>query len=369
MAFRTAQTEVIAEQARSERLEKSPFDITSPYTFLGSLTDKFIPLVAKTHSVSSYIADISSIASKSFSSILPGASATETGLDVANDVAYTEENCPELAEIGGVGGPFCEAYIVSDMTTIEDDPAEVVAKVDALGGGDNFEDVDPNDEDAVPEIKDGSNLAKYVVYCGQRESPWGFADQNVANSVTDDFSTGNAVGDQIIGAIPIIGDVLDMASQEKILENFGYVSGQSCVTNNDSKSSFEKSGNWDETKYYQRFVEDQRQAESEGDIEESAVSKYLATYYEKHPLDNSFEGIIARRSGLTKQNVELALNYIELFDFVANYEPSDLLPTPDSGLDEILPMTPDDSRDYSSNFILAITNNNIAINRKQYDIA
>lgn len=341
LSFRNAQTEVIAENARSERLSRSPFDITSPYTFVGSLATKMIPLATSTHTISSAVTNISSIAAKSFSSLLPGASAVENGVDVANDVKYTEEHCPELHDIGGVGGPFCEAYIVSDLTTIEDDPAEVVARVDAID--DNFEDVANDDENAVPVIKDGSPLARYVVYCGQRQSPWGFADQNVASSVASGYSTGNTVGDSIIGAVPVIGDVLDMASQKEILENFGYVSGQSCVTNNDSSSDFYKSDSWSNEKYYQRFIEDQRQAESEGDIEESAVSEYLSRYYEKHPLDNSFEGIIARRSGLTRENVELALNYLELFDFLANYEPDGLLPVRASESDDFIQYSPDSS--------------------------
>lgn len=43
---------------------------------------------------------------------------------------------------------------------------------------------------------------------------------------------------------------------------------------------------------YQRFIEDQRLAESAGLIEKSAVAVYLDKYYEEHPKDNSYEGIL-----------------------------------------------------------------------------
>ena len=51
------------------------------------------------------------------------------------------------------------------------------------------------------------------------------------------------------------------------------------------------------------FFAYQRLLENMGLIEKSSVTAYLEEYYEKHPLDNSYEGILARRSGLTKEQV------------------------------------------------------------------
>ena len=56
-----------------------------------------------------------------------------------------------------------------------------------------------------------------------------------------------------------------------------------------------------------------------GLVEKSSVTAYLEEYYEKHPLDNSYEGVLARRSGLTKENVIALLNYAEDLVFLANY--------------------------------------------------
>ena len=77
---------------------------------------------------------------------------------------------------------------------------------------------------------------------------------------------------------------------------------------------------------YQRFIEDQRLAESAGLIEKSAVAVYLDKYYEEHPKDNSYEGILARYTGLTKENVIAILDGIEGLEFLATYHPDGYAP-------------------------------------------
>ena len=83
--------------------------------------------------------------------------------------------------------------------------------------------------------------------------------------------------------------------------------------------------NWSTEKKYQRLIGDFTEAELEG-RGESPVSKFVTAYYEKHPLDNSPEGILARYSGLTKENVIATLDALELMDFMAEYDPSDYYP-------------------------------------------
>jgi hypothetical protein len=68
----------------------------------------------------------------------------------------------------------------------------------------------------------------------------------------------------------------------------------------------------------------------------SKVSAFKEKYYKKHPLDNSRAGKIARISGMTKQEAEVALAYADYLTFIARYNPAeryafgvDLLP-PDS---------------------------------------
>ena len=314
-----------------------------PYTFLGNLASKVDPLASRANSAISSFGNIASLAKNPLASLIPGAKAAENGADVAAEVAYTKENCPELHDINGIAepsNPQCIPIMVDDMSTINDDPIDNIYAIDqeySRGPNEKPNFKDTGDEYAVPEIQEGSNLAKYIHLCAEKESPYGYADQNAISYIESGYSTGNTIADSVIGSVPVLGDIIDAASNYDVIDNLGYVTGAACVTGQDNGFTDEESGKyysfdqtatWEENKQYQRFIENDRQAYIEGDIEESAVSKFLSRYYEEHPLDNSFEGIISRRSGLTKANVVSVLNLLEVSDFVAGYEPSSLSPTP-----------------------------------------
>ncbi len=311
---------VIADQARYERSALSPFDTSSQYTFMGSLLTSLIPLATQMGSVSSSLTTFGNTVSNSLSAIMPGASAVSAGVTAQEAANNTAENCVYLDSIGAVGDAFCNPYFITDTSTIDDHPADTVNAVERLGGFENDE------EEEVPTIKEDSNLARYIVYCGQRQSPFGMADQNIASAVTSGTSTGSMVGDSIVGAVPIVGDVIGILENSNTLLNYGFISGEFCVVGNDGDG--ELVPDWNETKQYQRFIEDQRLAENMGLVEKSSVTAFLEDYYEKNPLDNSFEGILARRSGLTKENVIALLDYAEYAVFLANYDPTNYYPIP-----------------------------------------
>jgi hypothetical protein len=123
-------------------------------------------------------------------------------------------------------------------------------------------------------------------------------------------------------------------SDASIEANYGYVSGGNCVMNDNGEADSERSLieinglSYDEIKTYSRYVEDQRLAESMGIIDESAVSIALDEYYNEHPLDNSREGILARFSGLTKDNVIAIEDTVDFYNFYLAYDPTDYYPTP-----------------------------------------
>ena len=86
--------------------------------------------------------------------------------------------------------------------------------------------------------------------------------------------------------------------------------------------------------------------ESMGLIEESAVIAFLNEYYEEHPIDNSYEGMIARYAGMTTEEMEETLAYVEMFEWLADYHPENFGP----GKSE---PAPDGSYQYESNEIVA----------------
>ena len=317
--FLTAKEQVLADKARVERETKSPFDASSPYTFMGTLLNKAIPIITQVGSATSTVSAFNNIVGNSVKAIMPSTHAVSAAITAQKAAEDTERNCDNIYSIGGVADQFCNPYIISDLSTVDEDPAGIVNMVDDLDG---FEDSDG--EQDVPTIKKDSNLAKYILYCGQRQSPFGMADQNIANEV-DVGSTGSNVGDSIIGAIPVVGDVVDIISNSNKLDNYGYIIGETCVTDNNVEG---KAPTWSETKKYQRFIEDQRLAENMGLIEKSAVSAFLDDYYKEHPIDNSYEGVLARRSGLTKDQVIATMKVMEGLQFMAEYEPKDMDPYP-----------------------------------------
>ena len=85
---------------------------------------------------------------------------------------------------------------------------------------------------------------------------------------------------------------------------------------------------YDNIKYYNRYVEDQRLAASMGVIDESAVDVALDKYYEEHPIDNTPLGIMSRYSGYTKENIIAIFDATEFYVWLAQYDPTDFYPTP-----------------------------------------
>ncbi|MCR5832968.1 MAG: hypothetical protein K6G36_03530 [Candidatus Saccharibacteria bacterium] len=311
IAFTTQQKEQLAKEAEYERANRSPFDYTSQYTFAGSMLRQFAILNTMSSAPTNVLSTIGTLTKNSIISMVPTAAA-------ANDIASTmmteeefEATCPSLASIGAYGDIFCNPYVISDLSTIDIDPDEVKNTVASY---DNFDD--------SGEIKDNSDLKKYINYCSGRSSNFGVIDGNIANQVSSTGSTGNAYGDALVGLIPIYGDMLDVITEEKKLENVGWITGENCVANSNNDSGWNT-----DIKYYQRYVEDERLKESiygstdGGDTGYvSPVTAYLDKYYTENPVDNSAEGVLARLSGLTKDQVIATLDYMDYLNFVADYD-------------------------------------------------
>ena len=322
--FALAQQQVIAENAKYERSQRSPFDITSKYTFMGNIMTQMMSFLS-VNSVMSVVSSTSSVLSSSIVALSPTASAWDVSATLPDEEEY-KKTCPYLASIGAVGDAFCNPYSITDVSTINVDPADVINYLDNKG---SF--LDETSEDGNVVIAAKSDLAKYILYCDNRSSSWGIADQNIANEVENwgQIETGSSFGNSftngLVGGVPIIGDVIDVVQNGEGLANLGYIGGESCVAGN-TVSNYSASPNWSTAQYYQRFIEDQSLAESMGLIGDgsgkSAVTAFLDEYFEEHPLDNSYEGILARYSGLTKETVIALLDKIDYYTYIANYDAS-----------------------------------------------
>lgn len=317
--FSMSRQQVIAENARYERSTLSPFDISSKNTFMGSVMNQ---LMSFTHanSVMSTITTSGTVIGSSLASLSPTVSAYDIAESLPTMEEY-EETCPYLASIGAIGDSYCNPYVMTDLGTIEDDPADIIDKVYDLGG---LEEQDASDGNVV--VKKKSELAKYILYCDNRNSAFGIPDYNIASELSSSDggvkSLITSAGDTTIGGnIPIFGDVAEIVKDEEQLANVGYISGESCVAGNNVNAN--ESPDWNDAQYYQRFIEDQSLAESMGIIDKSAVTAFLDDYYNENPLDNSYEGILARYSGLPKEDIVSLLEIFDYYNYLANYDPSE----------------------------------------------
>ena len=338
----------IADVTRYERGKRSPFDATSPYTFMGHLLSRSVPVLVGTSSIMGGMNSIMNVAGKAFSALMPGASAVAAATTAQEAADNTAANCPELDSVGAVGDAFCNPFRITDMSLVEEDPGEIVYQVCMMGkdkGFHNFENDDPDckgegEEDGkVPTIntkigtgKSSSRLMEYIVYCGQRDSPLGMADMNIANSIHT--PVGGAWAGHL-AVIPFWGGVADIMKSTAIIDKIGYVTGDNCVAKEDpedpdAKKEYTPYGQyaftWSEAKYYQRFIEDQRYLEAAGLVDKSAVTVAIEKYYEENPLDQSREGILARMTGMTKEKVIATEEILDVMLWMANYNPKDFYP-------------------------------------------
>lgn len=298
LAYNRAKEAVIAEEARLDRKSRNPFDLTSKNTFLGSIAYSLIPL-ATSSGIGSTIKNIGSLFTSSMAKILPSASAiAETSL------VTSFGECPIMNSVGAVCDPTGNPYYIDDLSTIDLTPAEIEAKIIEL---------DPNafkGETSTGQkiINPESNLGKTAAILDQRIATLGIADATAANILVQHPST-------VVANIPLVGDVAQIISALGEAENMPWISGSAGVNS-------ENNPLWNEVKYYQRYISDQRLLEVSGITQKSSVSAMLEEYYNRNPLDNSREGIIARFSGLTKEQVIAVEDTIEAMTYIAEYNPS-----------------------------------------------
>lgn len=221
------------------------------------------------------------------------------------------------------------------------------------------------DSSKQPVINRNSALGMFLIASGQRSSEWGVTDDsNLQIIARTDFTKGRmhpcVVGaDEICKAEPYTslewtGSVTsDGTPSDDLLKNTSYsmsmspwIGGSAFVMYNGDLATLEfmestvqnnnryqdatrnKDWFWNEMKWYQAFTIINEWMENIGKINTATTTVAVQNYYEENPLDNSYEGIIARRSGLSKQDVIAVLNLIDHIEFLANYDPNDLYPLP-----------------------------------------
>jgi len=282
----------LADEAAIDRASRSPFDASSPNTFLGSLVSQF-SIAAYAKSPTAIFANIKNLFAKSVAKLTPAASAS------SQDLLYTGQNqpCTNMPEA------TCDVYgnpiVAKDFSTIDvapDDPYyEWIISQNLEADGET--------------IKDGSELSKFINFCVNRESPWGVQDANILNALQTD-------GGIILNNLPIVNDVLDVVNAAENWANRDWATGANCLNSPSNPR-------WDnEMKYYQVYVEDMRilGGMDEGEGKNNPVIAYEERYEAAHPIDTSYEGTLARITGQTKEDIAFLLEFIDYSNYIANYD-------------------------------------------------
>ena len=163
---------VLAMDAEVDRVNRSPFDITSKNTFLGSIIYRFAMFGAKFSGALSGVRTFSSTINSAVLALLPG-----TYADDAEGYLTTFGNCDTYATIGAVGTAGCSEIATFDTSTLNDPFNDA--------GFRNF--VNSNtilDSNGTRKIKPGSSLANFIIYNDERKTPLGVMDGGILNSLS-----------------------------------------------------------------------------------------------------------------------------------------------------------------------------------------
>jgi hypothetical protein len=206
-------------------------------------------------------------------------------------------------------------------------------------------------------------LGKYILYCSERQSPFGIVDHNISAeeagfmNVKSENTTLNAAANGIIGSVPFVGEMQDIIEATGTINALPWSTGANCVARtNDSafqdaatnaasnsdllqdtgvdmnqfQSSFGTMStvSWSEMRRYQRYIEDDRIIQSTNPEAGSAVIAFLDDHYARNPRDPSYEGHLARITGMTKETIIATLDQVEHENFLAQYDPTELGPVP-----------------------------------------
>lgn len=314
LAYSRINSQVLAMEAEVDRLNRSPFDTSSPNTFLGSLVHKFILPITTSSNKISPVNTIMSLTSSSIASLMGSVSADGEGTQYMTTFGY----CPQLEEIGLTGDIYCNPIVIgsaqSPQTSIFYDEAVAAngqftvnnsTYVDTISK--NLEGCDENGDNC--KIKKNSNLYKYINYCVKRTSPFGINDANILSSLQG--------GSMLVNSAPLISDLLSIKDGIKANEYEAWSTGKACTNTPDNPYL-------NENKIYASYVTEQRildQLHAYGE-NKSAVAQLNEEIEAKQTEEaSSLEGYIAQISGVTKEDVGMVIDIALYYEYLQNYDP------------------------------------------------
>ena len=290
--------EELAKKAEAQRAIKSPFDITSPYTFLGSIA----------HSLSNAMIR-NGIASKSG----VGGSVIGTFADVTGD------SIGELfADATADGNDYSYEMTHGDYCFTADSAARVKGDI-YCNPKTTFitKYLKLKKKDWDTKIDKDYYKKEFVGYAMDRMPSVGILDTNICEKIRE--NSPDSIQDAVQTFIDklaalITGDVYTACS--------GLSDSDLSKARGERFTLSKKNSKKGNVELYSAFaLYDKVSAMLENRF--SLAAEYRNEYYAEHPLDESRAGKISRISGLSKKEAEVAIAYADYLTYLALYNPAE----------------------------------------------
>lgn len=220
-------SEVLAMDAKVDRMNRSPFDITSKNTFLGSIIYNMAVSLRKT-SGSSVFAKSATIFSTTSRAI--GTLAGNVYADGTDGYLTMFGDCETYGSIGAVGSAQCAEIATFDTSTLNNPFNDAGFK--------SFIENNTTLIDGTRTINDGSVLANFILYNDERKTPLGVTDGGILESINSGSTS-----------ISFVSDIVTM-----INNFFGISDSDRRIATGEAFVNSSMNEDWDTYKYAQRYV-------------------------------------------------------------------------------------------------------------------
>ncbi|MBR2708907.1 hypothetical protein IKE98_01060 [Candidatus Saccharibacteria bacterium] len=229
-------SEIAAMDAMVDRNTKSPFDITSKNTFLGSIIYNLAFSHRKSNmgNVATLFGDVLKSVGTSVLRLMPKSYA-----DSAEGYLSNFGNCEHYASVNAVGTAGCSEIVTFDTSTL-DDPYNNPEFIEFVENNTTLS------SSGERKVNEGSVLANYIIYNNERETPLGVIDGGIIKSRQQDSSSISFESD----SLELVENYLG-ASEEDVW----FAKGGDFVNSSDNPE-------WQTYKYAQRYVSLARAAEN-----------------------------------------------------------------------------------------------------------
>ena len=296
-AYHQEVEKTMARRVEAERASKNPFDISSPYTFLGSIVHNFATTL-----LGSYGSNMTGISALSSAGNVAGkavANLANTATAQGGDDEFTTMSGLGCETVGSAGGIEGDLYCTSHNTVSTKYMSNTQGDWDGAIDEGAYKDFTLLAMDRYSSVgtKDAGVCEKY------KELHGGIISK-IGNFFKQMFG--------IYEACKIEVDENDQITDPEQIEKLKIYTGGAYSFGSEKTEDLELMSG------YALYTE----VKSLLSGEESATAAIRREYYAKHPKDNSEAAAIARRSGMTKSEAEIALAYSDYLNMIANYDPS-----------------------------------------------